>query len=173
MYIHGIKSIKMGECGADGAMGAVLDTIFEDIVNDTCQVDIPKPTVNSITPDDKANPIVLLLDDTSIQKKISFSTYKADPDSMAALFGGSVLLEKWSAPTETTLKYQSVELTSKDIDGFHEVVTVPKAAVVSGYTGKYNKKGLAEIAVDFYVITPKTALGEDLSPMQKEKVATA
>ncbi len=173
MYIHGIKNIKMGDCGADGAMGGVLDTVFEDIVKDTCQVDIPKPTVNTIIPDDKANPIVVLLDDSGTVKKISFSTHKVDPDSMAVLFGGSVALEKWSAPTERTIKYQSIELTTKDIDGFHEVITVPKAAVIAGYSGKQNKAGIAEILVEFVVITPKDAAGADLSPMQKEKVAAA
>jgi hypothetical protein len=173
MYIKGIKSIKMGACGDAGAMGAVLDTVFEDIVKDTCTLDFPKASVSTITPDDKANPIVALLDDSGTEKKLMFSTYKADLASMAKLFGGSVALEKWSAPTEPQLVYQSVELTSKDIDGFHTVVTIPKAAVLAGYTGKYNKTGMAEIAVEFIVITPQDGAGADLSPVQMEKVAAS
>ena len=170
MLIQGIKSIKMGDCGADGAMGITLDTVFENIVNDTCTVELPKASVTSITPDDKPNPIAILLDDSSVQKKIMFSTYNASPEMMAVLFGGTVAGNKWSAPTSMALKQQSVELVSKDIDGFHDVMTAPKCAIVAGYTGKHNKKGLSEIAVEMYILTPKDATGTDLSPVQKEKV---
>jgi hypothetical protein len=170
MYIRGIKSLKMGACGADGAMGALLDTIFEDFVGDSVSVDFPVPQVKPITPDDKPNPIVLLVDDSVVMKLI-FSTFKCDPDSMATLFGGTVALEKWSAPTSRTLILQSVELVSKNLDGFHEVLTAPKCGVVAGYTGKHNKSGVAEIKVEMYILTPKDAAGADLSPVQKEKVA--
>jgi hypothetical protein len=172
MYINGIKSLKMGACGAAGAMGAALTTVFEDFVGDSVMVDFPMPAVTPITPDDKANPIVLLVDD-SVVMKLSFSTFKCDPASMATLFGGTVVANKWSAATTRALVLQSVELTSKDVDGFHEVLTAPKCGVVAAYTGKHNKKGLAEIKVEMYILIPQDAAGVDLSPVQKEKVAAA
>jgi hypothetical protein len=171
MYIRNVKSIKMGDCGADGAMGAALDTVFEDIVKDTCMIDFPKPGVSFITPDDKPNPIVALIDDSNAVMKISFSTFNCSSALKATLFGGEVVLGKWSAPTTRVLKNQSVEITSGDTDGKHEVATAPKVIVVPGYSGKYNKTGMAEISVDMYVLVPKDALGADLSPFQSAEVS--
>lgn len=165
----------MGACGADGAMGATLDHVFTDIKNDTCVVDLPKPGVTSITPDDKSNPIAVLLDDSSVQKKISFSTYNCDLSKFPNLFGGTYdsTTKKWSAPTAMGLICQSVEITTKDIDGNHTVGTAPKCAVVAGYTGNYNKKGVAEIAVELYVLVPQDASGNDLAPFAMQAVAAS
>ena len=80
---------------------------------------------------------------------------------------------KWSYPTSRALILQSVEITTKDIEGFHSVSTAPKCAVLAGYTGKYNKTGVAEVGVEFYILMPQDAAGVDLNPFHTQKVAAS
>ena len=146
-------------------------TVFVNIVEGSCKVEIPKVTVNPITTDDKDVPIAYLVDTTNTVVKISFSTYNCSPELKAKVLGGTLALNKWSMSVKRSYGLQSVEIVSRDIDGYHDVTTAPKVMVVAGSPGNRNKKNADQLDIDMYVMVPKDAANADLYPLHSERVA--
>jgi len=169
--LGGISTIKLGTCGAAGAMGATLVAVGK-IVRDSINIIFDSPQKTSVPVEDLDDPLVVLVD-PSVPKKFEFETHDYDAVVMAKFFGGTAVTGKWSAPTSYTALEQSVEITTKDIDGFHEVITIPRANVVASMNTKIVRNNLAALKIECEVLTPFDAGGIALSAIQFEHVAAS
>lgn len=165
-----IKTVKLGACGAAGAMGATLTAVGK-LVKDSINLIFDEPTKTNIAVEEVDDPIVTLVEQGN--RRFEFSTHDYDPDVLAKFFGGAVVTGKWSAPVSITPLEQSVEITTKDIDGYHFVVTIPRALVTASMSGKIAKNGLGEVKVVCEVLTPFDGTGTALSAIQMESVAAS
>lgn len=169
--LTGIDTIKIGDPLPNGVMGTTLTSIGK-LVDDSIQITFAEPTKTKITCEDTTAPLVVLVD-PNVEKKFEFSTYDFDPDILARFFGGSNVLEKWSSPTSYDAIEQSVEIVTKDVDGTHFKITIPRANISASMEGKIGKKGLGIIKIICEVLTPFDGSNNALSEIQFENIAAS
>lgn len=163
--MHGVESVEIGDCGADGAMGTSLAAI-KAIAKDTVIFEIAEPDITEIEIENTDEPDILDIEKSGI-KSLSFETRDLSLDNFVTYFGGSTTTgppEVYDAPVRTTKILQSVKLTSRYVDGNRIVISIPKAFVYASLSGEAQNSETGRIVVTARVMTPFDATDTALAP---------
>lgn len=160
----GLESIKMGDCGADGAMGGSL-TALGHFVQESAILTFPEPDKTEIIDEEADEPDLIILT-RSGAKNLVFGTRDMETASLIRAFGGSENVDGgWDAPVETFIKEQSVEIKTKVVNGRRKVIKIPKAAISASFDGKFTKKDPGVINYSIDVLTPRDGSDVALTPV--------
>ncbi|MDD4820516.1 MAG: hypothetical protein PHD21_06760 [Flavobacteriales bacterium] len=150
----GLSSIKVGACGANGAMGTVLEVLGKTY-KDSCKLTQADPEVTEHYSEESDDPEVTV----SKSGKITLAASIMNPSLqvMQKLFGGTVVeasstvAERWNAPDVMEAKEMSIEITPTK--GFK--CEIPRASVVAKVNGTYARTGIFLIDITATVLKPE------------------
>jgi hypothetical protein len=170
--LHGIDTIKIGDCGADGAMGASL-TAINALIKESVVFSIDEPEIARLLVENTDEPDIIAITKAGM-KKVTFSTRDFDVDTLAIFFGGSASGEVFSATVNSNTKiWQSVEITGQYVDGYKTVIDIPRALVYAKMNAPFTNAESGIIEVTCEVAVPVNGSGVAQAPYTLENVAEA
>ncbi len=163
--VHGYEKIEIGDCGADGAMGAVL-TEIDAIVPDSVLFEVLEPEIVEIPIEGADEPDIMDIARGGL-KSVALATRDTKAENLILFLGGTSAAGPpivWTAPIKTVKKFQSVKITGKYIEGHASVVAIPKVLVIAKLTGAFKGPDSGIIEASLKVATPVDAAGAALAP---------
>lgn len=169
--MHGIAKIEIGDCGADGIIGTVLEEI-KAFVKDSVLFDVGEPETVDIEIEGTDEPDIFAISKGG-PKMLTFGTRDLKPENLALFLGGKVVAgETFTAESTTPVPvYQSVKITSEPVDGKYMEIEIPKAAVYAKNAGALQKSESGILEVSCRIMTPFDATDTALSPYKITYVA--
>lgn len=164
--MHGYDTIKIGDCGADGAMGGALTELLA-IVPDSVIFEQLEPEVVEIEVEGTDEPDITDIIKGGL-KSVSVQTRDITTGNLELFFGGATATGVWSAPVKSVKKFQSVELTGKYVNGERIRIDIPRCLVTAKLTGNLKDSDSGIIEINLKIATPVNAAGASLSPYQIE-----
>jgi hypothetical protein len=162
--LYGITSIKMGSCGAAGAMGSSLtaiDKLKRDSVTFTKDI---QETQDLMVEESEYPDFQLFL--TGKPFVFEFETYSITPANLIKAFGGTnTTTTKWKAPVTESLLEQSVEICTKSVEGHYMKIEIVRAAVKAQLTAPLKRGDAGSIKFTVTTLTPENTSGTYLSPL--------
>ncbi len=93
----GLKSILMGDVGADGGMGTALTELVGNTVRGTAVLNSTPLEQTDILEEETDDPIEVITTGGGVFTFV-WSSYNIDPTVLVAAFGGAVVAGMWEAP---------------------------------------------------------------------------
>lgn len=161
----------MGATGADGAMGGSLAAIgkirresvdFTKEESDTFELEIEESTHPDFEAIQDGKPFMFM-----------FNTYDVTPANLSKAFGGTALTNTWNAAVLDTLLEQSVEITTKSVEGYHVVIQIPRASVKGALQAPLQRGDAGSIKFTCKALVPEDSGGVLLSPVSITLAADA
>lgn len=166
--IIGIESVEIGDVGADGVMGAVLEQVGL-LVPDSVTLNIPEPEKTDLFVEGASAPY-LSVPKSQRENTCGWASRDVDPTMLEKLFGGTVAVDSWSSPTSETPIEQSVKYTSKSSGGFHYEIEIPRVLIRASMDGQFRETETAQVKVTGNILTPLDATGAALPAIKITKV---
>lgn len=149
---NGIDKIEVGETGANGTMGSVLDVLGYTNIDSASMTE-----ADGTTTDFNVEELDTPLYSRTTPGKITLTFQVADPNLVAfqKVFGGTITgtgsAAVWNAPQSRPDKEWSVKITPKV--GF--VIQVPRAKLTPKMNMNLGKNNLSMIEITLEVLTPQ------------------
>jgi hypothetical protein len=166
--IIGIEWVKVGPCGVDGAMGLDLVTMGL-LVPDSVKLSIPEPEKTDLFVENSSAPY-LSIPKSQRDSSVEWLSRDTHPETLVKLFGGTVALDAWSAPTSEIPIEQSIKLASKSSGGYHYEIDIPRVLIRASLDGQLRATETAQVKVTGSILNPIDGTGSPLSPIKITKV---